>query len=95
MVANRIRLAFLTAAGIAISTSALWAQDDTVITATWYSDWNEAKYSDPVDHLDYVNPDAPKGGKIVLGVVGDFDSLNPYSTRSGTPAANSSIPTNA
>ncbi|WP_417259685.1 extracellular solute-binding protein [Celeribacter sp.] len=92
MVANRIRLAFLTAAGIAISTSALWAQDDTVITATWYSDWNEAKYSDPVDHLDYVNPDAPKGGKIVLGVIGDFDSLNPYSTRSGTPAANSSIP---
>lgn len=27
--------------------------------------------------LRYVNPDAPKGGRLVQGVVGTFDSLNP------------------
>jgi peptide/nickel transport system substrate-binding protein len=30
------------------------------------------------DHLPYVNPDAPKGGEITYGVVGTFDSLNPF-----------------
>ncbi len=28
-------------------------------------------------HLPYVNPDAPKGGRLVLGQPGSFDSLNP------------------
>jgi peptide/nickel transport system substrate-binding protein len=29
-------------------------------------------------HLRYANPDAPKGGRLVQGVLGSFDSLNPY-----------------
>ncbi|WP_439103375.1 extracellular solute-binding protein, partial [Celeribacter marinus] len=92
MAAAHFPLALFTAASIVVSSGAAHSQDTSTIVATWFSDWDEAKYSTPVDHLDYVNPDAPKGGKIVLGTVGDFDSLNPYSTRSGTPAANSSIP---
>lgn len=28
--------------------------------------------------MPYANPDAPKGGKIVFGVSGTFDSLNPF-----------------
>jgi peptide/nickel transport system substrate-binding protein len=28
--------------------------------------------------LPYANPDAPKGGDIVLGEAGTFDSLNPF-----------------
>lgn len=28
-------------------------------------------------HLPYVNPAAPKGGRLTLGVLGSFDSLNP------------------
>ena len=28
--------------------------------------------------LPYANPDAPKGGRFVIGVNGSFDSLNPY-----------------
>ena len=31
--------------------------------------------------LPYVNPDAPKGGRITLGVLGAFDSLNPYNVK--------------
>ncbi|WP_431322244.1 extracellular solute-binding protein [Rhizobium sp. YTU87027] len=33
-------------------------------------------------HLPYVNPDAKKGGKINYGVVGTFDSLNPFILKS-------------
>jgi peptide/nickel transport system substrate-binding protein len=36
------------------------------------------KYPDGFPHLDYVNPDAPKGGTLRRGVLGSFDSLNPY-----------------
>jgi microcin C transport system substrate-binding protein len=34
----------------------------------------------------FVNPDAPKGGEVVLGAIGTFDSFNPFIVR-GTPAA--------
>ena len=39
------------------------------------------------DHLPYANPDAPKGGKITYGVVGSFDSLNPFIVQGGTTSA--------
>ena len=34
------------------------------------------------EHLSYVNPDAPKGGKVNYGVVGTFDSVRPFIVRS-------------
>ena len=33
------------------------------------------------DHLPYVNPDAPKGGRLDLAYLGAFDSLNPYNVK--------------
>ena len=30
------------------------------------------------EQLPYANPDAPKGGRLVQGVLGTFDSLNPF-----------------
>ena len=39
----------------------------------------EPKYGPGFDHFDYVNPQAPKGGAVVLAAIGDtFNSLNPY-----------------
>jgi peptide/nickel transport system substrate-binding protein len=37
----------------------------------------------PVDftHMPYARPDAPKGGRLVWGVLGTFDSLNPFIVR--------------
>jgi len=35
--------------------------------------------------LPYANPDAPKGGRIVLGEVGSFDSLNPLILKGRAP----------
>ena len=32
-------------------------------------------------HFSYVNPTAPKGGQIILAVLGTFDSLNPLIIR--------------
>jgi peptide/nickel transport system substrate-binding protein len=37
-------------------------------------------------HFPYVNPDAPHGGRLVLGQLGSFDSLNPFIIR-GVSAA--------
>ncbi|MBO6825106.1 MAG: hypothetical protein JJ879_02810, partial [Sneathiella sp.] len=36
------------------------------------------KYPADFTHLEYANPDAPKGGQIKLSAQGGFDSLNPY-----------------
>jgi peptide/nickel transport system substrate-binding protein len=32
-------------------------------------------------HMPYANPDAPKGGRLVQGILGTFDSLNPMTVR--------------
>ena len=49
-----------------------------------------AMYGDPAlppdfEHLPHVNPDAPKGGRIVQGEVGGFDSLNPHILKGRSP----------
>ncbi|MBL9034749.1 MAG: ABC transporter substrate-binding protein [Rhodospirillaceae bacterium] len=43
------------------------------------------KYGADFRHLDYVNPDAPKGGRINLGATGTYDSFNQFIVK-GTPA---------
>ena len=45
----------------------------------------QAKYQN-FNHFDYVNPDAIKGGKIILSAFGTFDSLNPFLLKSLSPA---------
>ncbi|MGE0668565.1 MAG: extracellular solute-binding protein [Sphingomonadales bacterium] len=41
----------------------------------------EPKYKAGFSHTDYVNPDAPKGGRLVMSKAGSFDSLNPFIIR--------------
>lgn len=36
------------------------------------------RYADNFSHFDYVNPDAPRGGELVLSGFGSFDNLNPF-----------------
>lgn len=48
------------------------------------------KYPADFTHFDYVNPDAPKGGKLHMNAVGTFDNLNPFILR-GIPAAGSQM----
>ncbi|MCU0910491.1 MAG: extracellular solute-binding protein [Rhodobacteraceae bacterium] len=55
-----------------------------------YSNFGELKYPADMAHLDYVNPDAPKGGEISIWSQGNFDSFNQYA-RAGVPAALNTI----
>lgn len=48
-----------------------------------------AMYGEPAlppdfTHFPYVNPDAPKGGRLTLGFEGTFDSLNPFNLKAGS-----------
>jgi microcin C transport system substrate-binding protein len=78
-----LRLAAVLAAALLASSAAL-AQDS--IKSHGLSLFGDLKYPADFKHFDYVNPDAPKGGTMRLGVVGTtFDSFNPYIVR-GNPA---------
>ena len=48
--------------------------------------FKEIKYKKDFKHFDYINPIAPKGGKIRLAERGTFDSLNQFILK-GVPAA--------
>ncbi|MCD8513844.1 MAG: hypothetical protein LRY63_11415 [Nitrincola sp.] len=37
----------------------------------------DLKYPADFTHFDYVNPNAPKGGRVVQSAIGSFDSFNP------------------
>ena len=55
-----------------------------------FNEFGELKYPADFAHLDYVNPEAPKGGEISISADGSFDSMNPFATLSGTPGSLSS-----
>ncbi len=55
----------------------LMAQDN-IIKSHGISTFGELKYPADFKHLDYVNPDAPKGGDFSTWGFGTFDSLSPY-----------------
>lgn len=86
---NRV-VAFLTAALFLTSLApALHAEDAVTTHALTLAD--QPKYGPDFKHLDYVNPDAPKGGSETLSIVGQgdgasFDNFNPFTIR-GTAAA--------
>ncbi|MCA0433799.1 MAG: extracellular solute-binding protein [Proteobacteria bacterium] len=48
--------------------------------------FDTVKYGPEFSHFDYVNIDAPQGGRMRLGTLGSFDSLNPYTIK-GDPAS--------
>jgi microcin C transport system substrate-binding protein len=62
------------------------AGGEEIIVAHGISNFGELKYPEGFAHLDYVNPDAPKGGEISQWASGNFDSFNNY-TRKGVSAA--------
>lgn len=84
--------------GILAGTTALWigggpalvrAQGggDTIVSHG-FATHGDLKYPKDARHLDYVNPDAPKGGQLRQSVPNSttFESFNPYIVR-GTSAA--------
>lgn len=82
-------------AGFAVLALAGWAvaakAQDTIVSHAITTFGDPPKYPADFQHLDYVNPDAPKGGEISIWTAGGYDSLNPYSVK-GRAAALSSAP---
>ena len=80
------------AIGLAVIFGAMSLRADEAITNTHgFNFFGELKYPADYKHLDYVNPDAPKGGEISIWTMGTFDSFNPY-TRKGRAGALASAP---
>jgi microcin C transport system substrate-binding protein len=78
--------------GLAVIFGAMSLRADEAITKTHgFNFFGELKYPADYKHLDYVNPDAPKGGEISIWTMGTFDSFNPY-TRKGRASALASAP---
>ncbi|MEJ8561369.1 extracellular solute-binding protein [Yoonia sp. GPGPB17] len=82
--------------GSIVGVGALWLASEVfadghevIIESHGYTNFGDLKYG-PNAVLDYVNPDAPKGGEFSQWAQGTFDSFN-LSTRKGVPAALSTI----
>ena len=79
MIGRTIRSAFLAALGAALIGAPAPAGAGAPMGAI-------AMHGEPAlppdfDHLPYVNPEAPKGGRLDLAYLGAFDSLNPYNVK--------------
>src|SRR5579871_3228927 len=79
MIGPTIRAAFWAALALAVGTAAAPAGVGPPMGAI-------AMHGEPAlkpgfDHLPYVNPEAPKGGRLDLAYLGAFDSLNPYNVK--------------
>ena len=53
--------------------------------------YGEAKYPADFTHFDYVNPNAPKGGRIVMPEYGGFDNFNPFIFKGSASGAVASL----
>ncbi len=57
-------------------------------TQAWaISEFATPLYADAPSHFPYANPDAPKGGRIVIGDFGTFDTLNFHVAKGDWPSS--------
>ena len=59
----------------------LLSASTSLIAAPYITLGYEPKYKPGFKHFDYVNPDAPKGGELVLHGDGNFDSFNIFALK--------------
>ena len=75
--AGLARMASLLAVLLLLGASQVSAQEDgPLVTSHGYAAFGTLKYPAGFRHVDYVNPNAPKGGKYRYAYTGSFDSLN-------------------
>ncbi len=70
---------------LVLSSQISWAN---VVETTRLVGFGQAKYPANFVHFDYVNPQAPKYGKVTFGELGTYDNFNRFASR-GVAAANS------
>jgi microcin C transport system substrate-binding protein len=81
---NKLRI--LTA-GLLLLGGLLWAAPRVIVSHA-ITLRGEPKYKAGFTHFDYVNPNAPKGGTLVVHAIGTYDNFHRYATR-GVAAAGS------
>src|SRR5579863_9242937 len=72
---------FLAAFGLSLALSAPALADGPMVERTAIAMHGEPALPPDFTALPYVNPNAPKGGRITLAYLGAFDSLNPYNVK--------------
>jgi microcin C transport system substrate-binding protein len=83
---RRPLLGSLLAIGLIASPQLSLAEEN--ITKSWaIAEFGEPLYKDGLEHWPYANPDAPKGGRIVLAAFGTFDTLNPLILKGEFPSS--------
>jgi len=80
---------FMTTAVVLLALAGVAKAEGTTVSHG-FSNFGALKYPADLAHLDYVNPDAPKGGEVSISAMGTFDSFNQYA-RKGVPAAQSTV----
>ncbi|NOI82000.1 ABC transporter substrate-binding protein [Vibrio tubiashii] len=80
-------LSRLVLSGLITASTSFGAYADVIETTTLVG-FGTAKYPENFAHFDYVNPDAPKYGKVTYGQMGTYDNFNRYASR-GVAAAGS------
>ena len=76
----------LFASATLLGTSPVIAADNAPVKTHALTLDDRPKYGADFKHLDYVNPNAPKGGTVRLFSIGSFDSFNPFIIK-GDPVA--------
>lgn len=74
-----------------VATTASFGAYAKVIETTSLVGFGQAKYADDFKHFDYVNPDAPKYGKVTYGQVGTYDNFNRFASRGVAAAASGEL----
>lgn len=67
------------------NTTQAQSENSEIVTSYGIAMFDNLKYPEQFNHFNYVFPDAPKGGELILAAVGTFDSLNGFILR-GNPA---------
>lgn len=77
------------ALGLILQCGVVFASD--VIESDRLVGFGEAKYPVGFKHFDFVNPNAPKGGKVTYAQIGTYDSFNRYASRGDSAAASGEL----
>ncbi len=80
------RLAGALAVAVAVAAAPPPAAAETIHAGHAIAMHGEPRYGPDFAHFAYVDPAAPKGGALRLGVTGTFDSFNPYIIRGNAAA---------
>jgi microcin C transport system substrate-binding protein len=84
------RLLMGLAAGALLALGAGMVRAQDLIRAHGFSTYGDLKYPADFARLDYVNPDAPRGGEISTWAQGTFDTMNPYAAEGRAGALSNS-----